>query len=1064
MPYHPRRHSNRISSRNSSKNSDYLPMENLNIQSESTKRWTDLFVHRPIIAVVMCIAIVLVGAKAATSMPIINFPTIESSNLVIQTPYVGASAEVVQGFVTEPIEGIARSTPGVDYVESTSTAGMSTVTVWLSINENSTAALAELSAGLEQIKFILPEAAEDPSISIIRADSPASTFYLDVRAVDGSSHSELSDYISRDILPILSIIDDVKSLDLWGARLPAMRVWLDPVKMVSMSVSAQDVQRSLTQNNVIATIGRSENKNQQVNLQINTSLDSVEDFQKIVIRDNDGILVRMQDVARVELGQEEGENIARQNFNSNVFIGINTTPGSNDIAVGNELYKTLEHINDVYGDVIEIIPANDGTQYMREALTEIFITLAETVLLVGLVVFLFVGSIRTALVPLVTIPVSLLGAVAATSAMGFSLNILTILAIVLSVGLVVDDAIVVVENVSRKMREGLDRKQAALQSSRQLLSPIIAMTLTLATVYAPIGFLTGLTGALFKEFAFTLAIAVVISGFMALTLSPVMSAYVCAEGGKEGRFTLRVNKSLLKLESLYGRLLDRTLNSSPQILFIALFFTLLLAPLYMFSQHELAPIEDQGTIRFVVNASPESSLASTDTAIDQLVQIGADLPGARSMWQIVTPGGAFAGQLFHHFDDRPYSVQEMVPGLYQQVSEIPALQIFPILSAPLPTAGNFPVELVVQSGDSPIDMLPYAEQLRDRAISSGLFITADKDLQVDLQQGEFILNRDRVADLGMSMYDVSQQIGLLMSGNYVNRFELDGKAYKVIPMLELNGRSDPDALLSLEIQTPDGNSVPLSGIATLQKQAAPRFLRKFEQKNAFRVYGLVRPGVSQEQALSFLEQSAQEILPGSYTLDYAGESRQLRQEGNTLFGVLGLALIFVFLVLAVQFNSFRDPIVILAGSVPLALSGAMILTFVGWTSINIYSQIGFITLVGLISKNAILIVEFAKQLQMVGLSKYEAIRQAATVRLRPVLMTTGATVMGHFPLVLVSGAGAEARNSIGIILVAGMLIGSIFTLVVLPNIYLLFASTHKKGEWGTDENTSTPPPELAAQA
>jgi len=443
MPYRQCRHSNRGFSRHSSKRPDYLPMDKLNIQSESTARWTDLFVHRPIIAVVMCIAIVLVGAKAATSMPIINFPAIESSNLVIQTPYIGASAEVVQGFVTEPIESIARSTPGVDYVESTSTAGMSTVTVWLSINENSTAALAELSAGLEQIKFILPEAAEDPSISIIRADSPASTFYLDVKAVDGSSHSELSDYISRDILPILSTIDDVKSLDLWGARLPAMRVWLDPVKMVSMSVSAQDVQRSLTQNNVIATIGRSENKNQQVNLQINTSLDSVEDFQKIVIRDDDGILVRMQDVARVELGQEEGDNIARQNFNSNVFIGINTTPGSNDIAVGNELYKTLEDINDVYGDVIEVIAANDATQYMREALTEIFITLAETVLLVGLVVFLFVGSIRTALVPLVTIPVSLLGAVAATSAMGFSLNILTILAIVLSVGLVVDDAIVV---------------------------------------------------------------------------------------------------------------------------------------------------------------------------------------------------------------------------------------------------------------------------------------------------------------------------------------------------------------------------------------------------------------------------------------------------------------------------------------------------------------------------------------------------------------------------------------------------------------------------------------------
>ncbi|MBT5032436.1 MAG: MMPL family transporter [Proteobacteria bacterium] len=1038
-------------------------MDTLNTPNASRKRWTDLFVQRPMIAVVMCIAIILIGARAATSMPIINFPIIKSSNLVIQTLYVGASAEIVQGFITEPIEGVARAIPGVDYVESTSIAGMSTVTVWLSINEDSTAALAELSARLEQIKFLLPEAAEDPAVTVIRADSPFSAFYLVARATSGMSNPELSDYLARHILPILSTMDDVKSLGLWGNRLPAMRIWLDPIKMVSMSVSAQDVHSALTQNNVIATIGRSENNSQQVNLQINTALKSVEDFEQIVIRDDNGALVRMQDVARVELGQEEGDSTSRSNYDNEIFIGINTEPGSNDIAVGNQLYKTLDSINEVYGDDLNIIVGNDNTRYMREALIEIFITLAETIFLVGLVVFLFMGSIRTALVPLVAIPVSLLGAIAATSAMGFSLNILTVLAIVLSVGLVVDDAIVVVENVARKMREGSSRTQAALDSSRQLSSPIVAMTLTLATVYAPIGFLTGLTGALFKEFAFTLAIAVIISGILALTLSPIMSAYVCAEGGKESRFTLKVNRTLSRLEILYGRLLDRTLNSTPQILFVALFFALLVAPFYLFSQQELAPIEDQGTIRFVINAPPEASLEFTSKATDQLVDIGSALPGAKSMWQVLGPGGGIAGELFHPFDDRPNSVHELVPGVFQQVSGIAALQIFPILSAPLPTAGNFSVELVVQSGDTPIDMLPFAEQLRERAIRSGLFITADKDLQIDLQQGEFILNRDRVADLGMSLSDVSQQIGLLMSGNYVNRFDLDGRAYKVIPMLELNGRPDPDALMNLEIQTPDGSSVPLSGLATLNKQATPRFLRKFEQKNAFRVFGLVRPGVTNEQGLSFLEQAAQEILPAGYTLDYAGESRQLRQEGNTLFGVLGLALVFVFLVLAVQFNSFRDPVVILAGSVPLALSGAMMLTFVGWTSINIYSQIGFITLVGLISKNAILIVEFAKQLQMAGRSKYEAIREAATIRLRPVLMTTGATVMGHFPLVLVSGAGAEARNSIGIILVAGMLIGSLFTLIVLPNIYLLFASTHKKGEWGTDESDATALPELASQ-
>lgn len=1002
------------------------------------------------VAIVLCLAVMLIGVRAATNIPLLQFPIIQSSKLEITTPYVGASAEVVQGFVTDPIERAASTIPGIDYISSVSLAGMSTVTVWLKINEDSTRALAELSAKLEQIKFELPQAAEDPSVNVIRADRPFAVFYLDARSKTGMNRSELTDFLNRNITPSLGAIPGVQGIDVIGGRSPAMRVWLDPVKMSAMNVSANDVRRALTSNNIIATIGHSENQLQEIDLLINTSLQNVEDFERIVIRDEDGIMVRLQDIARVELGEEEGTLIAKLDQDVSIFLGVLTEPGANEIDIGNRLYEVIDDLNEAYEDSLFINIGNDQTVYMREAIREIFITLVETVLLVGLVVVAFMGSVRTALVPLIAIPISLLGAVAAMSLMGFSLNLISVLAIVLSVGLVVDDAIVVVENVARKMREGMSRHEAALESSRQLLTPIIAMTITLATVYAPIGFLSGLTGVLFKEFAFSLAVAVLISGVVALTLSPIMSAYVCPPGGQESDLTKKVNNGLSRLEALYGRVLDKTLRSNRQVVFIAVFFSLLIIPLFLFSQQELAPIEDQSSIIFVTVSPPEASGDFTQEEMKKLNQATGTLPGASRMWQVFGTAGGSAGQLFHPFDERPMSVQDMFGMTFGRVSQIPSMQIIPVLPAPLPTAGNFSVELVVTSNDTPENMLKYAEQLKLAAQTSGMFIMAEKDLQIDKQQVRFHLDRDRVADLGMSLEDVSSQIGLLMSGNFVNRFEMDGKSYKVIPQMEEADRLDPEVLMNLEIHTPSGAKVPLSGLATFERRAAPRFLAKHEQKNSFMVFGMTTPNVTKEQGLAFMEEKAAEILPAGYSVDYSGESRQLRQEGNTLFAVLGIAVMFVFLVLAVQFNSFRDPFVILAGSVPLALCAAMMITFLGFTTINIYSQIGFITLVGLVSKNAILIVEFAKQLQLAGRDKYNAIKEAATMRLRPVLMTTGATVMGHFPLVLVTGAGAEARNSIGIILVGGMIIGTLFTLLVLPNLYLLLATTHKKGEWGAD--------------
>ena len=1006
-------------------------------------KFTDIFVRRPVLATVISLILVVLGLRAALDLPVLQYPKIESSSLVITTPYIGASAEIVQGFVTDPIERAAVSIPGVDYIESETRAGMSTVRVFLELNENSTDALAELSTRLGQIRFELPDAVEDPSVEVERADRPQAGFYLDVPLTGAMGRAAVTDYLSRVVNPQLASIPGVQRIGLEGGRMPAMRIWLDPMRMAAFNVSAQDVAAALSRNNIISTIGQSENRDQRIDLMVDTALQRAAEFERIVIRESDGAFIRIGDIASVELSEEEGIESARISQQEAVFISVWPLPGANEIDIADRMYVMLDDINQTLPEGLHIGIGYDVTKYMRNALREIFTTLAETILLVGVVVIAMMGSIRTALVPLVTIPISLLGAVAAMSFMGFSLNLLTVLAIVLSVGLVVDDAIVVVENVARHMREGMGRLQAALASSRELVAPIVAMTITLAAVYAPIGFLTGLTGVLFKEFAFTLAVAVTISGVVALTLSPIMSAYVCPEAGGQANMTRRVNGWFELAQNGYRRLLDVVLTANGQVLFTAIFVAALILPFYLFSQQELAPTEDQSQIRVVITAPPEASLDYTEGYMTDVVDAMHSLPNTTMMWQVVLTSSAFGGMEFDDFDERDATVHELVPRAFGALSQVTGLSAFPVLPSALPSAGRYDAEIVVMSSDTAETMLPYSQQIMAKALASGVFLFTDTDLHIDLPQGRFSLDRDRVADLGMDLAEVSRQLSVLLSANYINRFDLDGKAYRVIPMVAVDGRPDPDALLDMQVRTPLGDLVPLRALAKLQTAVAPRMLGKFQQNNAFKVRGGLIPGRTKEQGIAAFEAAAADVLPPGYTIDYAGDSRQLRQEGNTLIGVLGISLVFVFLALAVQFNSFRDPLVVLLGSAPLALSGALLFTFIGWTTINIYSQVGFITLVGLIAKNAILIVEFAKQFQLDGLSKFEAIKSAAETRLRPVMMTTGATVMGHLPLVLVDGPGAEARNSIGIVLVAGMLVGTLFTLFVLPSIYLLLASVHK---------------------
>ncbi len=995
----------------------------------------DIFVKKPVLAVVISLVIIIAGLMASMRLPISQFPQIESSSLVITTEYIGVSPDVVKGFITEPIERVAMSIPGVDYVDSSTTAGMSKVTVWLKLNQNSTNALAELNSRLSQIAYELPAGAQDPSVSVTRVDRPGATFYLNVSS-STLNRSQLTDFLSRKVTPWLSSVEGVQSADVLGGRKPAIRIWLDPLKMASLNIGAHEVFQALNDNNVIASLGSVENATQNISILSNALQQNSEDFRQLIIKKSGDTFVYLGDIARIEQGEDRGNDSARNDLQESIFIGIVTTPGSNEISIGDALYTQLEKINARLPQGTSITIGFDGTQYMRDALKEIFTTLIETVLLVGIVILFLMGSFRTALVPLITIPISILGSTAAMLLAGFSLNLLTILAIVLSVGLVVDDAIVVVENVARHMRNGKGRIEAALISSRELLRPIFSMTITLALVFAPIGFVSGLSGALFKEFAFTLAIAVLFSGLVAITLSPIMSAYVSPQQGKENRLTRWINNLFDQLSTHYEMGLDRIFRHRNAILTGAALLALLTIPFYTFSQKELAPIEDQSLL-FVISEAPSGgSLEYSNQFMQQAVNKIKQLDGIDMIWQTVTESGGFSGINFVPYQERGYSTSEVLQDIYFRLKEVTGLRVYPTAPMPLPTAGQFDVEMVIQSQDSYQNMSDYAYQLLDAAHQSGMFMFVDTNLKVDMPQAQLEFDNEKITDLGLTTKAVTDQISLLVSEQDVTRYDSAGKAYRVIPMVDHQLLSDSEALLTLQIKTPSGDFVPLSSIANLDHRVSVRSINRFNQLNSFRILGGLVPGVTPDQALKHLEQAAEKILPNDYQVNYAGSSRQLRQEGNSLFTVLAIALFVVYMVLAVQFNSFRSPLVVLLGSVPLALSGGMLFSFIGMTTMNIYAQIGFITLVGLVAKNGILITEFANELQHKGMIKLDAIKQSAKLRLRPVMMTTAATVLGHFPLVLVTGPGAEARNSIGIILVAGMVIGTVFTLFVLPVVYL----------------------------
>jgi multidrug efflux pump len=1008
-------------------------------------RLTDLFIRRPVLAIVVNLVILIAGLQSIRSLSVRQFPRTDIAVITVTTAYVGANADLVRGFITSPLERVLASADGVDYMESSSAQSVSSITVHLKLNYNTNDALTQVQAKVAEVRNDLPPEAQAPVIQVQTADQRFAGMYLGFASKD-LDQNQITDYLVRVVQPRLSAISGVQKADVLGGRTFAMRVWLKPDRMAAHNLSASDVWNTLAKNNSLSALGRTKGTMTSINLVANTDLKTPEDFRQMVVAENGSDIVRLGDIADVALGAEDYDSEVKFNGQSATFMGVWVLPTANALDVIRHVRESVKTLEKELPVGITVGIPYDSTKYIEDSIREVLKTLTETLLIVVLVIFLFLGSVRGLIIPVVAIPISLIGAVFLMNMAGFTINLLTLLAIVLSVGLVVDDAIVMVENVERHVHAGETPFDAAIHAARELLGPIIAMTITLAAVYTPLAIQGGLTGALFREFAFTLAGAVIVSGVVAITLSPMMGSKLLRRGDSERGFAGHINHQFERLRQLYMRVVAAVLRQRAVVLTLWVIVVLLMVPFYMFTQRELAPREDQSVVFAVVQAAPNATLDQTKMFSKGLYDVFHSFPESQNIFQITTPGGGFAGMVTTPWTQRKRSTAELQMMVSGGFSKIPGVRCIALVPPALPGGEGFPVDLVISSTAEPEQLLAVANQLIGKAYASGKFMYVDTDLKYDQPQTEVVFDRDKVRSLGVDMSEVGQDLSRMLGGNFVNRFSIQGRSYKVIPQLKRAERLTAEQLESMYVTGPGGKLVPLSTFATLKTSTQPRELKRFQQLNAVRVQGVIPPGVPLDQALSFLETEARKILPSGYTVDYAGESRQLRTEGSKFMGIFLLSAILIFLVLAAQFESFRDPFVILAGSAPLAVSGALAFTFLGFTSLNIYSQVGLITLVGLIAKNGILIVEFANHLQETGLDKARAVVEAAGTRLRPILMTTAATVFGHLPLILARGPGAGARNSIGITLVSGMVIGTAFTLFVVPAVYTVVARAHRREE------------------
>src|ERR1700722_16852954 len=1005
--------------------------------------FTDLFIRRPVLSLVVSLLILLIGARAMYGLQIRQYPKLSNTTITVTTVYPGASPDLIAGFITTPIEQAVSTAEGIDYLTSTSVLGTSTITAYIKLNYNPSAALTDVIAKVQQVKYQLPTGSQDPTV-VKATGQTTDIMYIGFASATLQS-AAITDYLTRVVQPLMATVDGGSQAEILGGQTFAMRLWLDPVHMAARNITGDDVAAAIQANNFQSAPGQAKGYFTVTNVDARTGLTDVGQFKRMVVKSQGGALVRMEDIANVELAAQSWNSSVAMNGQHAVFIGIQATPDGNPLSIVQGVRKLLPHLQRTLPPAVKMEVAYDSTKFIQASIDEVKTSLGQAVIIVVVVIFLFLGSFRSVVIPIVTIPLSLIGSGLIMSAMGLSLNLLTLFAMVLAIGLVVDDAIVVVENVYRHIEEGRSPPQAALIGAREIAGPVISMTLTLAAVYAPIGFLGGVTGTLFREFAFTLAGAVIISGIVAVTLSPMMCSLFLRHGASDRGFARLLDRGFNGLANWYGRRLERTLDFRAVTALFAIAVFVALGFMYLNTKKELAPEEDQGVLFALTKAPQYSNLDYQDAYGAQLAKALTSFPEAELRFVLngrLGPNQGIAGMILKPWDERTRSAQQIKPLLQGKMSAIEGMNAFVFSLPPLPASiGGLPVQMVIDSTGDFVGVYNAMNKIKNAARKSGLFIVVDSDLDFNQPTIRVDVDRSKANELGVTMQSIGDTLALLVGENYVNRFNLAGRSYEVIPQVPRVDRLNQDTLTRYYVNSAAGQPVPLSNLVKVSTITAPNALTRYNQLNSATFQAVPMPGVTMGQAVDFLEQQAQS-LPQGFGHDYLSDSRQYVQEGNALVVTFVFALIIIFLVLAAQFESLRDPFVILI-SVPLSICGAMLPLFIGVATMNIYTQVGLVTLIGLISKHGILMVEFANQLQVSeGLDRRRAIERAARVRLRPILMTTAAMVVGLVPLVTATGAGAASRFSIGIVVVAGMSIGTLFTLFVLPAVYTMLAKDH----------------------
>ncbi|MGY5649967.1 efflux RND transporter permease subunit [Vibrio cincinnatiensis] len=1009
-------------------------------------RFTDKFIQKPILSSVVSLFIILLGLRAIMDMNVRQFPEIKNAVINVSTTYVGADADLIQGFITTPLEREIAAAEGIDYLVSTSVAGNSTIEAYLRLDYDPNEALTQIAAQVNKVRSELPENAREPVVTLQVGESVAAMYLAFYSEVLGDN--QITDYLVRVVEPQLSTLPGVQRAEIIGARTFAMRIWLDSVKMAAYGITGSDVAVALNNNNVLAALGRTKGQMVAIDLTAATDLRDVDGFKQLVIGSDGRSVIRLEDVADVELGAESYESSVSFNGLAATFIGVEVSPDANALDV-------IELVRQVWDrDIIPQLPqglsayiAYDSTEYIENAIDEVVISIVLALAIVVLVIYAFLGSIRSVIISAVAIPVSLVGTFFLMWLLGFSINLLTLLAMVLAIGVVVDDAIIMLENIHRHIEEGKSRTEAAIQGARELAWPIITMSTTLVAVFLPIGFVGGLTGVLFVEFAFTLAASVILSGVVALTLSPVMCAYILKphNSGKQKEKSLEqwLDKQFDRLHHAYQRTLHSLLDSKSVVLTFGAIVLVSCYFLFVTSPSELEPAEDQGFVFSILESDSYHTLDALSQATGELNRLVDDVEEVENVFIINGMGGtnsAIAGIVLAPWERRDRDTQAVLENNIQPfLAQQPALNSFALVPPSLPSpGGGTPVEFIIGSTQPFEALQEVVQEILGRAMASGRFIFVDSDLKINRPRQTVEVDREKAALMGVSMQQIAADLGSLLSGADTGRFSLDNRSYRVIPQVERKERLNPDQLTNYYTRNNQGELVPLSALVTLTESVQPQALRGFQQLNAVKISGVPRPGVPLGEALGILDTIAAETLPAGFSVDYAGQSRQYKSEGQQLVVTFFFALIVIFLILAAQFESFKNAIIIMV-TVPMSVCGALIFTSLGFTSINIYTQVGLLTLVGLIAKHGILIVEFANQLQMEGRSKRDAVEQATAIRLRPILMTTAATVLAMIPLLIATGAGAGSRYAMGLVIASGMTIGTLFTLFVVPAMYLLLA-------------------------